>query len=192
MAHIVSGVVLAGVGVGVFWQYATRIPFYDRLLWGIFLLPTALAALFTIGQWVGFLALRTVAQSLTTLVNTLGMCCLVVGTWTLLHRQSTNRSAFLMTIFVGLPLFFWVSLPDFMPFASVVQAMGILVLMLLGTMGLLRQNRCAIWIVGAALLLGVATKASAVSVLHPVDFYQYMVALALVLFGKAIDTGQSA
>lgn len=192
ISHIISDAVLAAMGVGVFWHYVQGMRFYDRLLWGFFLLTTSLAALAGIGWFAGIDRFGPLQRSLAALSDTLGMLCAVVGVWGLLNRQPINGTPFLITILSGLSLFFLLALPDFAPFVQVAQAMGILALMLLGAMGLLRHDRRAMWVIGAALVLGVATKAEAVSLLHPVDFYHYAVALALLLFGKAVESQPQA
>ena len=40
-SHILSGSILAGAGVGVFWHFFGRISLFNRLLWGFFLLTTS-------------------------------------------------------------------------------------------------------------------------------------------------------
>jgi hypothetical protein len=192
ISHIISDAVLAGMGIGVFWHYVQRMRFYDRLLWGFFLLTTALAALAGIGWFAGIEAFGPVQRSLAALSDTLGMLCAVVGVWGLLNRQPIQATPFLITILAGLSLFFLLALPDFAPFVQVAQAIGILALMLLGALGMLRQDQRAVWVIGAALVLALATKAPAVSVLHPVDFYHYALALALLLLGKAVEVRPSA
>jgi hypothetical protein len=187
ISHIISDAVLAAMGVGVFWHYVQRMRFFDRLLWGFFLLTTALAALTGMVGFAGIAGLEATQRSLATLSDTLGMLCAVVGVWGLLNRQPISGTPFLTTILTGLSLFFLLSLPDFAPFVQVTQAVGILALMLLGTLGMLRQHRRAAWVIGAALVLGLATKAEAVSLLHPTDFYHYAVALALLMLGKAVE-----
>ena len=62
----------------------------------------------------------------------------------------------------------------------------VLVLMLLAVFSLLQRNKRGLWVVLAAMMMGLATKADSVdSIMSPTDFYHYATTLALWFFGNA-------
>ena len=187
-SHILSGSILAGAGVGVFLHFLSRISFFNRLLWGLFLLTTSLAALIGVFRFLGNSSLEPLHLSMIVLANTLGVVCVVTAVYALLNRRTLSLGTFVTAVLVGLILFIGLLLPDARVFTPLVPSLGILILMLLAVFALLQRNKRGLWIVMAAMMMGLATKADAFSsLIHPTDFYQYATALALWFFGKAAD-----
>ncbi|WP_040006738.1 DUF6962 family protein [Fibrisoma limi] len=187
-SHILSGSVLAGTSVGVFWHFFQRMNLYNRLLWGFFLLSIALAALVGITIFWGDETMQRLHHSMLVLSDTLGVVCVVMGVWSLLNRQTVNTATFMATVVLGISLFIVLLLPEVSAFTPIVPSLGILILMLLAVFALLRRDRHAIWIVLAAMAMGLATKANAFgNYIHPTDFDHYASALALWFFGKATE-----
>ncbi len=187
LAHVLSDSVLALTSLTVFWYFFARVPFYNRLLWGFFLLPVALAALVGVVVFAGYEPARPLHRSLELLTATLGAVCVVVGTWQLISQTTIKPVGLSITLIVGLFLFVVVLLPDVRVFAPVVSAMAILVAMLLAVWGMLRRDRRAVWLVMAFLLLAVATKNPSFLPLDQLDFYHYTVSLALLSLGKGVQ-----
>ncbi len=187
-SHIISGSILAGAGVGVFWHFFGRISLYNRLLWGFFLLTTSVAALIGVLQFAGNESLEPLHHSIIILSDTLGVGCLVAATYALLNQRTLSLIFFITTVLFGLFLFITLLLPEVRVFTPIVPSLGILVLMLLAVFSLLQRNKRGLWVVLAAMMMGLATKADSFSnLMHPTDFYHYATTLALWFFGKAAD-----
>ena len=187
-SHILSGSILAGAGIGVFWHYFGRISLFTRLLWGFFLLITSLAALIGVVQHAGNESLEPLRQSMIVLSNSLGVVCVVTAVYALLNQRILSVLTFVSTVIFGLFLFISLLPPDVRVFTPIVQSLGILTLMLLAVFSLLQRDKRGLWVVLAAMTMGVATKADAFDgFIHPTDFYHYTSALALWFFGKAVQ-----
>lgn len=187
-SHILSGSILAGAGVGVFWHFFGRISLFNRLLWGFFLLITSLAALIGVIYFAGNESLEPLHQSMIILSDSLGVVCVVTAVYALLNQRKLSLTTFTLAILVGLFLFISLLLPDVRVFTPIVPSLGILVLMLMAVFSLLQRNKRGLWVVMAAMMMGLATKADAFgSLIHPTDFYYYTTTVALWFFGKASD-----
>lgn len=185
-SHILSGSILAGAGIGVFWHYFGRISLFNRLLWGFFLLTTSLAALIGVIEYAGNDLFGPLHQSMIILSDSLGVVCAVMAVHALLNQRTLSLPAFVSTVVFGLFLFISLLLPDARVFTPIVPSLGILILMLLAVFAMLQRNKRGLWVVLAAMMMGVATKADAFDgLIHPTDFYQYASALALWFFGKS-------
>jgi len=185
-SHILSGSILAGAGVGVFWHFFGRISLFNRLLWGFFLLTTSLAALIGVIHYAGNQSLEPLHRSMIVLSDSLGVVCVVTAVYALLNQRTLSLLTFVATVLFGLFLFISLLLPDVRVFTPVVPSLGILVLMLLAVFSLLQRNKRGLWVVLAAMLMGLATKADAFNAfIHPTDFYHYANAVSLWFFGKA-------
>ncbi|GAB2577256.1 DUF6962 family protein [Spirosoma areae] len=187
-SHILSGSILAGMGVGVFWHFFGRISLFNRLLWGFFLLTTSLAALFGVLNFAGNESLTPLHRSIILLSDSLGVVCVVTAVYALLNQQTLSLMAFISTLLFGLFLFISLLLPYARVFTPIVPSLGILVLMLLAVFALLQRNKRGLWVVLAAMMMGLATKAESFnSLIHPTDFFHYATTLALWFFGKAAE-----
>ena len=138
-------------------------------------------------------ALEPLHHSMLVLSNTMGVVCVVMAVYALLNQRTISFFPFVATVAFGLFLFTSLLLPRVRVFTPIVPSLGILVLMLLAVFSLLQRNKRGLWIVLAAMMMGLATKAEAFySLIHPIDFYQYATALSLWFFGKASDWRVSA
>lgn len=188
LSHVLSDAALAITGVGVFWNFFGHLPFFNRLLWGFFLLTLSLAATAGAIHFMGYAGIDSLYESLQTLAGTLGIACVVVAAWAFVMGRTIRLMPFSLTLVVGLFLFVVMLLPDVKVFRPVVSSLGILLVMLLGVFGLMRRIPNALWIVIAVMLAAIATKADAFATLfNPIDFYHYMLALSLLAFGKAVQ-----
>ncbi len=187
-SHILSGSILAGAGVGIFWHYFGRIFLFNRLLWGFFLLTTSLAALIGVIYFAGNESVEPLHRSMIVLSDTLGIVCVVTAVYALLNQRTLSLLTFIATVSFGLFLFISLLLPDVRVFTPIVPALGILVLMLLAVFSLLQRNKRGLWVVLAAMMMGLATKAAAFNnFIHPTDFHEYATTVALWFFGKAVQ-----
>jgi hypothetical protein len=188
LSHVISDAALAITGIGVFWHFFGHLPFYNRLLWGFFLLTISLAAFAGTVHFMGYAPIEPLYDSLQTVANTLGIACIVVAAWAFMMGKTIRLRPFGLTLVVGLFLFVLMLLPDVKVFRPVVSSLGILVVMLLGVFGLMRRVPNALWIVIAVMLAALATKANSFATLFdPIDSYHYMLALSLLAFGKAVQ-----
>lgn len=188
LSHVISDAALAITGVGVFWHFFGHLPFYNRLLWGFFLLTISLAATAGTVRFAGYTGIDLLYDSLQTLAGTLGIACIVVAVWAFVMGRAIQLMPFGLTLIVGVFLFVVMLLPDVRVFRPVVSSLGILIVMLLGVFGLMRRVPNALWIVIAVMLAAIATKANSFATLFdPIDFYHYLIALSLLAFGKAVQ-----
>lgn len=188
LSHVISDAALAITGVGVFWHFFGHLPFYNRLLWGFFLLTISLAALAGTARFAGIQGIYPLHESLQTLASTLGIACVVVAAWAFILNRTMSLMSFSFTVIVGVFLFVVMLLPDVRVFRPVISSLGILLVMLLGVFGLMRQASNSLWIVIAVMLAALATKANSFTELfNPTDFCHYMLALSLLAFGKAVQ-----
>ncbi|GAB3571331.1 hypothetical protein GCM10027578_29380 [Spirosoma luteolum] len=186
-SHILSSSVLAGTGIGVFWYFSPRVAFFNRLLWGFFFLTVSLAALIGIAHYMGSSELEPLYRSMQILADSLGIVCAVGATWGLLARQTYSLPAFLAMVLIGVGLFVLLLLPDGRAFTPIVPAMGILVLMLMAVWALMQRSKHGLWVVLAAMMMGLATKSLAIgNLIHPIDLQHYATAFSLWFFGKAV------
>lgn len=185
-SHILSSSILAGTGFGVFWRFFQQVPFFNRLLWGFFFLTVSLRAVIGVFHYTGSESLEPLHQSMRILADSLGIFCAIVATWGLLNRTTYGQRGFLLTVVPGVALFVALLLPEVRVFTPIVPSLGILLLMLMAVHALLQRNKRGLWIVLAAMMMGLATKAPAFdNVMSPVDFDHYANALALWFFGKS-------
>ena len=186
-SNAISDAVLATVCIVVFFRFFARLPYYNRILWGIFLVTTALAAAAGVFRFLGFQQLIDTHRSLSTLAGSVGLASVVAAIWGLVMRQSFSRSTVILTIAVGLILFVTLLYPAFQVFDSVVQALTMLWVMLIAVYGLLRKYQKAIWIVIGVMMIGLATKVATNHLpFNPTDIYHYARAAMILCFGKAV------
>lgn len=190
LSHMISDAVLAGVGFWAFVSSFQRVPFYSRLLWGFFFVTIALAALVGVFTFGGLTNLEPMHQSLTLLAGSLGVVCVVVAVYTAVLNRPATQLSFSTTTLIGLFLFIaLLVLPRFGVFAPVIPALGMLLVMVLAVFGLRQRQQWVVWVIVAVMLMALATKVGQVSLpLHPTDSYHYLIALALLCFGKAGKT----
>jgi hypothetical protein len=120
VSHVISDAALAITGVGVFWTFFGQLPFYNRLLWGFFLLIISLAATAGAIRFAGFAPIVPLHESLQTLASTLGITCVVMAVWAFVMGRPTALTSFVTTVVVGLVLFVVFLLPNVRVFTQVV------------------------------------------------------------------------
>jgi hypothetical protein len=187
LSHMLSDAALATVGFWVFITSFQHVSFYSRLLWGFFFATISLSALAGVFTFGGVDSLEPVHQSLTLLAGSLGVLCVLVAVYAAVRKQPATRMSFTLTTLLGLALFVGLLLsPTLSAFRPVVTALGMLLVMLLAVFGF-RQKRPGMgWLIGAVMLMALATKAGSFALpLHPTDTYHYLIALGLLCFGRA-------
>jgi hypothetical protein len=187
LSHMLSDAALAAVGFWVFITSFQHIPFYSRLLWGFFFATISLSALVGVFTFGGIESLEPLHQSLTTLAGSLGVLCILMAVYSAVRQRPASQTSFTLTVLFGLALFVGLLISrTFALFKPVVPALGILLVMLLAVLGLRLKRPGMGWVIGAVMLMALATKAGSFSLpLHPTDTYHYLIALALLCFGKA-------
>lgn len=187
ISNAISDAILATVCIVAFFRFFARLPFYNRILWGGFLVTSALAAAAGVFHFLGFQQLNDTHRSLSTLAGSVGLCCVIVAIWGLVMRQHISLSAVVTTLVAGLILFVFLLYPSFQVFGSVVQALAMLLVMLIAVFGLLRKYQKAIWIVIGVMIIGLATKVINHHLpFNPTDTYHYALAGMILCFGKAV------
>lgn len=189
ISNMVSEAVLAFTGVWVFWRYFQGLSWYNRILWGLFLIIISLTALVGIFLFAGVQAVESFHRSLETLAGSLGVVCVIVGVWGVVLKQRIPKTSFMITIALGLGLFFLLLLnPIIGEFRAVVPSFGMVIVLLIAFLGVIRRDPRASWIVLAVMILALATRVGQINDLpiHPVDFYHYSLSLSLLCFGKSV------
>ncbi|MEZ4905403.1 MAG: hypothetical protein R2822_28385 [Spirosomataceae bacterium] len=81
LSNALSDAILATLCIVFFFRFFARLPFYNKILWGVFLVTTALAAAAGVFRFLGFQSLIDTHRSLTTLAGSVGLTCVVVAIW---------------------------------------------------------------------------------------------------------------
>lgn len=134
-----SDAILATLCIVVFFRFFARLPFYNRILWGLFLVTTALAAAAGTFRFLGFEALIDTHRSLSTLAGSVGLTAMVFAVWAIVMQQSMTRAHVILSVCIGLILFVFLLYPSFQVFDTVVHAFTMLVVMLIAVFGLLKK-----------------------------------------------------
>jgi hypothetical protein len=185
LSNMISGTILATMGVYVFWHYFQKEYWYNRLLWGFFFLIISLVGLTGVVRFGGVSKIIPLHDSLQILSGSLGATCVTVGVWGLIQRQLISVRTFWLTITVGLGLFVLLLEPQIRVFTPAVQALSLLIVILLACLGLIRRDPRSVWLIFAVMIMALATKIAPLIKINQTDFYHYTTALALICFGKA-------
>lgn len=187
LSNAVSDTVLAVVCIVAFFRFFARQPIYNRILWGTFLVTTALAAAAGVFRYLGVDTLVDTHRSLSTLAGSVGLVAVVVAIWALVMRQSMSKSVLVVAAVIGLLLFVALLDPVYAVFSPVIQAFTMLLVMLIAVFGLMKKYQKAIWIVIGVMIIGLATKVASNHLpLNPTDVYHYALAAMILCFGKAV------
>ncbi|MGA0558885.1 DUF6962 family protein [Larkinella sp. VNQ87] len=190
ISNMVSEAVLAFTGIWVFWRYFQGLSWYNRILWGLFLITISMTALVGILLFAGIEGVAALHHSLETLAGSLGVVCVIVGVWGVILKQRIRQSSFIITITLGLGLFLLLLLnPTIGGFRAVVPSMGMVIVLLIAFLGVMRRDPRASWIVLAVMILALATRLGQSKSLpiSPIDFYHYTLSLSILCFGKAVQ-----
>ena len=194
LSNMVSDAVLAFTGIWVFWRYFMELSWYNRILWGLFLITISMTALIGILVFAGIQGVVPLHRSLETLVASLGVVCVIVGVWGLILKQKITRSGFVTTVTLGIVLFLLLLLsPTIRAFEPVIPSMGMVVVLLIAFLGVVRRDPHATWVVLAVMILALSTRVGQLNNLpiHPIDFYHYTLSLSLLCFGKSVQKSDS-
>jgi hypothetical protein len=187
ISNAISDAVLATVSIAAYFRFFAHLPFYNRVLWGVFLVTTALAAAAGVFKFLGFEQIADTHLSLSTLAGSVGLSSVVTAIWGVVMRQALSLSSVIITIVIGLILFVGLLYPSYQVFGLVVQSFTMLLVMLIAVMGLLRKYQKAIWIVIGVMIIGLATKVATNHLpFNPTDVYHYALAAMILCFGKAV------
>lgn len=188
ISNMVSDAVLAFTGIWVFWRYFQELSWYNRVLWGLFLITISMTALIGILLFAGIRSVVPLHKSMEILAGSLGVVCVIVGVWGLIQKQIITKVGFIITVSLGIGIFLLLLLnPTVGVFTPVIPSLGMVIVLLIAFMGVVRRDPRASWIVLAVMILALATRAGWQKNLpiHPVDFYHYTLSLSLLCFGKA-------
>ncbi|RRB02264.1 DUF6962 family protein [Larkinella rosea] len=190
LSNMVSDAVLCFTGVWVFWRFFREMSWYNRVLWGLFLITISMTALVGILRFAGIQRVIPLHESLETLAASLGVVSVIVGVWGLIQKQTISRTGFILTVSVGVLLFLLLLMvPLVGTFQPVVPSLGMVIVLLIAFLGVVRRDPRASWIVLAVMIIALATRAGWHQniPIHPIDFYHYTLSLSLLCFGKAVQ-----
>jgi hypothetical protein len=194
LSNMVSDAVLAFTGIWVFWRYFMDLSWYNRILWGLFLMTISMTALIGVLVFAGIQGVVPLHRSLETLTASLGVVCVIVGVWGLILKQQITRSGFVITVTLGIALFLLLLLsPTIGAFEPVIPSMGMVIVLLIAFLGVVRRDPRATWVVLAVMILALAIRFGQFKNLpiHPIDFYHYTLSLSLLCFGKSAQKTDS-
>jgi hypothetical protein len=187
LSNALSDAVLMTVCLFVFFRYFARVPFYNKLLWGIFLITVTLTAAAGVFRFMGITELRHIHSTLGLLAGTTGLAAAAAGIYGIALEQTLSRFTLIGVVTIGLVLFVLLLNPSYRAFEQVVASFTMLLAMVIAVFGLLRKNMKALWVVIGVMILGLATKVVSNQVpLNPTDVYHYALAAMVVCFGKAV------
>lgn len=182
-----SDAILMIVCLFVFFRYFARVPFYNKLLWGIFLITITLAAAAGIFRFLGVAQISDVHRTLGLLAGTAGLSSVVAAIYGTSLRLTLPQGTLIGAIVIGLILFVLLLNPTYRPFEQVVASLVMLLCMIIAVLGLLRKNIKALWIVIGIMILGLATKVGSNHLpFNSTDIYHYALAAMVVCFGKSV------
>jgi hypothetical protein len=191
ISNMVSDAVLAFTGIWVFWRYFQELSWYNRVLWGLFLITISMAALIGILMFAGLQIVVPLHRSMETLAGSLGVVSVIVGVWGLILKQKITRRSFIITVSLGLGLFLLLLVnPVVGAFTPVIPSLGMVIVLLIAFLGVLRRDPRASWIVLAVMIVALATQMGKSKNLpiNPIDFYHYTLSLSLLCFGKSVGS----
>ena len=189
ISHVVSDLVLAAAGAYAFFRYFSRLELRLALLWGVFLIPVSLAALFGALRFAGVHGSMVDISSFFQVVATiLGSSGLMLGGFGLIAKDRLQTWSVVVFLVGG--FFLWAMVAMF-EVNSVRNLMPMIAMACLIVFGM-----AAFWLgrkkTGLFLLLGVGLSAMAVWAIGSlsnqtlrIDVYHFLLAASLISFAMA-------
>jgi hypothetical protein len=187
LSNAISDALVAVTSIAVFFHFFSRVPFNNKIVWGLFFSIIATAAVAGTCRFLGMTDVIPLHQTLTTLGGTVGVAALMAGIWTLVNQQTASRTVLIGVVVVGLALFVLFLDTRFKPFEQVVQSLGMLVGMCIAVWGLMKKYQKSIWIVAGIMVIALGTQVlNRFLPFNPTDIYHYSLMAMMYCFGRAV------
>jgi hypothetical protein len=202
ISHVISEVVLAGVGFFVFFAYLRKLKLIECLLWEAFVLSVAVAALLGAVRYMGHAEIIPAHTFFQQLASSVGVICLVVGAFILVLQKDLSKTAIYSIIGLGFVAMLIINLLGQYQAFKFIPQVCISLMMMIGFWALFKGLRTE----GIFILLGtifgiLATFNKAIiQKIHAgaaekdilnlsTDTYHYLLAIALLCYGLAAKKG---
>jgi len=185
--NIFSSLILGVACIFVFYKYYNLLPFYNRVLWGIFSLSISLNALAELIA-ITFPAIPETMPELTLACErTLGAVAVVSASWCVVMRYEARNFLLFSTIGLGMLLFYCIVMYQVQFMGLIIQPFCIIVSLLIACIGLATKQKSSLWIIFSMMFLALASKAREIPIpMEPIDINRYMMLLSVICFGYAI------
>lgn len=188
LPHVISDLVLAAVGLFVFFKYLIKLDTLSTILWESFILSVAIAALLGSIRYMGLSQADEASVFFQKLAATVGALGLLTASYQLVSGKAINSVLGYVVIAVG---FILLAITEFLDFTTIRNYIAFVCLPLVGILGIWAFVKGKINI-GLFLIGGVVFTAAAVftpqylaNTSDGIDAYHYLMAIAILLFGLA-------
>lgn len=190
ISHAISDIVLALVGVFVFFRYLFKLDLVACLLWEAFVLSVTVAAVFGAVRFLGASTYALiVSEFFQHLAGTVGAFSLVLVTFFLVLKKPVPVNLAYVAVGLGFIAFAVVRLTDNMQILNAILTISIPLVLLMGIWALIKGERSiGAWLILAvvALVMGTYNKSfMANSIIDNINIYHYLLAISLFCFGRA-------
>ncbi len=151
-AHIVSDLILAVVGIFVFFRFLNRLNLHDTVLWEAFVLSAVLAAIFGAAGFAGFEKGEFISQFFQSLASITGGICLAAAAIGLVTNTDYSNLACYSILTLGFLMFVLSEVFGITEVAKWVPLVSMTIVALAAIYGLLKRK----YLAGSWLLAAVA------------------------------------
>jgi hypothetical protein len=185
--NVFSNLILCLAGIFVFYKYLHQQPYFNRLLWSIFLLSISLTAFTELLMLTGLRLPDSFPVIALSLERTLGSMSAVSATWCLIMHYKSGSFLFYSTVLLGLFLFYCIVWYHVEFMGLIIQPLCLIITLLICCLGLAGKQTSALWIILAMLFVALSTKSRHIPIpMSPLDINRYMMTLAVVCSGRAL------
>jgi hypothetical protein len=185
--NLFSNLTLCLTGIFVFYKYLSRQPYFNRLLWSIFLLTISLTAFTELLMFTGLRLPDSFPVIALSLERTLGSISVVSATWCLIMRYKSGKFLFYSTVLIGLLLFYCIVWYHVEFMGLIIQPLCLIITLLICCLGLAGKQTSALWIIFSMMFVALATKSREIPIpMSPLDINRYMMTLAVLCSGRAL------
>ncbi len=187
LSHVISEVVLAGVGFYVFFAYLNKLDLVNCLLWEAFILSVAVAALFGAIRYAGVADVIPLHTFFQQLASSAGVIALVVGAFSLVLQKPLPKNAIYATVGLGFAAMLIINVLGKYSAFTFIPQVCIPLMMMIGFWALVKK----MYNEGLYILLGTIFGILATFNKHlnlpidTMDAYHYLLAAALMCYGLA-------
>lgn len=196
LSHVISDAVLSAAGWYAFVVHFSRLGIRLASLWGVFLIPVALAALFGALRFAGVHEnMVHISSFFQQVATTLGACGLMLGSYGLISREPLQLWSVVFCLLAGLALMGMVVFLDVSSVSGLTPLLAMLSATVCGVVALAIGNKR----VGVFLVIAVLLSAAALWTLQnlsndrlKIDAYHYLLAASLISFAMAARARQAS
>lgn len=190
ISHAISDIVLALIGVFVFFRYLFKLDLVACLLWEAFVLSVTVAAAFGALRFLGASSYAfIVSEFFQHLAGTVGAFSLVFVTLFLVLKKPVPVTFAYIVVSLGFVAFAIVRLTENMHILNAILTIAVPLVLLLGIWALIKGERSiGAWLILAVVALVMVTYNKSFmpnTIIDNIDVYHYLLAISLFCFGRA-------